>query len=67
VAKDGAHMKKWLEYSVSNYFLMEKGVNSVHGPWTTALVSSPWTKDMAMARSSPELLLPAHSGNGGPT
>jgi hypothetical protein len=57
-------MKKWLEYSVSNYFLMEKGVNSVHGPWTAAPVGSPWTKDMAMVGSSPELLFLADSGHG---
>jgi hypothetical protein len=60
----------WLEYSVSNNFLMEKGVNSVHGPWTTALVGSPWppwTKDMAIVGSSPELLVQADSGHGGPT
>jgi hypothetical protein len=42
-------------------------VNSVHGPWTTAAVGSPWTKDMAMAGSSPELLLSIDSGHGGPT
>jgi hypothetical protein len=60
-------MKKWLEYLVSNYFLVEKGMNSVHGPWTTAPVGSPWTKDMAMVGSLSKILLLADSGLGGLT
>jgi hypothetical protein len=67
VEKDRGLNEKWLEDSVSNYFLMEKGMDSVHGPWTTAPVSSLWTKDMAMAGSSSELLLPADFGHRGRT
>jgi hypothetical protein len=46
---------------------MEKGVNSVHGSWTTALVGSPWAKDRVMAGSYLELLLSANFGHGGST
>jgi hypothetical protein len=34
--------EKWLEYSISNYFLIGNGMDSVHGSWTSAQVAGPW-------------------------
>jgi hypothetical protein len=45
-------------------FQWKKGMDSVHSSWTTAPDGAPWTKDSAMAGSSPELDLRPLSGTG---
>jgi hypothetical protein len=42
-------LQRGMEYLVLNYFLMEKGVDSVHGSWTTGGAGPQWTADRASA------------------
>jgi hypothetical protein len=67
VEKDrGLNEKEARIFWLGIYFLIGNVVDSVHGSWTAAPVSSPWTKDMAMVGSLLELLLPADSDHGSP-